>query len=53
MKPPSHIRKFPTFLWRRFVPVSDLVNIYALMFGEGKVPHKVVENCTVTRLIYL
>ncbi|XP_052686542.1 phosphatidylinositol-glycan-specific phospholipase D-like [Crassostrea angulata] len=45
----DHIQPF--LEW--FVPVSDLVNIYALMFGEGKVPHKVVENCTVTRLIYL
>ncbi|XP_078318520.1 phosphatidylinositol-glycan-specific phospholipase D-like isoform X1 [Crassostrea virginica] len=45
----DHVKPF--LEW--FVPVSDLVNIYALMFGEGKVPYEVVENCTVTRLIYL
>ncbi|XP_061167828.1 phosphatidylinositol-glycan-specific phospholipase D-like [Saccostrea echinata] len=45
----DHVKPF--LEW--FVPVSDLVNIYALIFGEGKVPYKVIENCTVTRLIYL
>ncbi|XP_048759928.1 phosphatidylinositol-glycan-specific phospholipase D-like isoform X2 [Ostrea edulis] len=45
----DHIKPF--LEW--FVPVSDLVNIYASLLGEGKVPHEVIENCTVTRLIFL